>query len=83
MSASRDALMQEFADSAELDRRVLETVAKILAKSPRAVLIAWEEDTSFGITAVPFSRCLIKGLVDTAFDAVFGDEVAVEPQDED
>lgn len=80
MSASREALMQEFADSAELDRRVLETVAKVLAKSPRAVLIAWEDDVSFGITAVPFSRALVKGLVDTAFDAVFGDEA---PSDDD
>lgn len=73
MSASRDALIQEFAESAELDRRVLEVVARILAKSPRAVLIAWEDDVSFGVTAVPFSRALIKGMVDTAFDAVFGD----------
>lgn len=73
--------MQEFADSADLDRRVLETIAKILAKSPRAVLIAWEDDTSFGITAVPFSRSLVKGLVDTAFDAVFGDEAL--PDDDD
>lgn len=80
MSALREALMQEFADSAELDRRVLETVAKVLAKSPRAVLIAWEDDVSFGLTAVPFSRALVKGLVDTAFDAVFGDEA---PSDDD
>lgn len=82
MSASREALMQEFTDSAELDRRVLETVAKILAKSPRAVLIAWEDDVSFGVTAVPFSRALVKGLVDTAFDAVFGDEVAANEDDD-
>lgn len=82
MSASREALMQEFTDSAELDRRVLEAVAKILAKSPRAVLIAWEDDVSFGVTAVPFSRSLVKGLVDTAFDAVFGDEVAANEADD-
>lgn len=69
--------MQEFAESAELDRRAMEVLAKILAKSPRALLIAWEDDVSFGVTAVPFSRSLVKGLVDTAFDAVFGDEVSV------
>lgn len=78
MTASRETIMQEFADSADLDRRVLEAVAKILARSPRAVLIAWEEETSFGLTAVPFSRCLVKGLVDTAFDAVFGDEIEAD-----
>lgn len=75
--------MQEFAESAELDRRVLEVVAKILAKSPRAILIAWEDDVSFGIAAVPFSRALIKGMVDTAFDAVFGDEASANDEDDD
>lgn len=82
MSVLRDAIMQDFAESAELDRRVLETVAKVLAKSPRAVLIAWEDDTSFGITAVPFSRSLVKGMVDTAFDAVFGDEASADDEEE-
>lgn len=83
MSASRDALLQEFAESAELDRRVLEVVAKILAKSPRAVLIAWEDDVSFGVTTIPFSRALVKGMVDTAFDAVFGDEISTNDEDDD
>ena len=81
MSASREASIQEFAESADLDRRVLEVVAKILSRSPRAVLIAWESDTAFGLTAVPFSQALIKGMVDTAFDAVFID--AVEDADND
>jgi len=74
VAAERDAAIQEFADSADIDRRVLETVSKVLAKSPRAILIAWEDDTSFGLTSIPFSRSLIKGMVDTAFDAVFGDD---------
>lgn len=75
--------MQEFAESAELDRRAMEVLAKVLAKSPRAILIAWEDDTSFGITAVPFSRSLVKGMVDTAFDAVFGDEASANDEDDD
>lgn len=83
MSATRDTIIQEFAESAELDRKVLEVVARILAKSPRAVLIAWEDDGSFGVTAVPFSRSLVKGLVDTAFDAVFGDEISANDEDDD
>ena len=74
MAAERDAAIQEFAESADIDRRVLEAISKVLAKSPRAILIAWEDDTSFGMTSIPFSRSLIKGMVDTAFDAVFGDE---------
>jgi hypothetical protein len=75
VAAERDAAIQDFADSADIDRRVLETISKVLAKSPRAILIAWEDDTSFGMTSIPFSRSLIKGMVDTAFDAVFGDDV--------
>jgi hypothetical protein len=30
------------------------------------------------MTSIPFSRSLIKGMVDTAFDAVFGDEEVPE-----
>jgi hypothetical protein len=81
--ADRDAAIQDFAESADLDRRALEAISKVLAKSPRAILIAWEDDTSFGMTSIPFSRSLIKGMVDTAFDAVFGDDaVAEEPVDD-
>ena len=78
MAAERDAAIQEFAESADIDRRVLEAISKVLAKSPRAILIAWEDDTSFGMTSIPFSRSLIKGMVDTAFDAVFGDDEVPE-----
>jgi len=78
VAAERDAAIQEFAESADIDRRVLEAISKVLAKSPRAILIAWEDDTSFGMTSIPFSRSLIKGMVDTAFDAVFGDDEVSE-----
>lgn len=75
MATERDAAIQDFAESSDIDRRAVEAISKILAKSPRAILIAWEDDTSFGMTSIPFSRSLIKGMVDTAFDAVFGDDV--------
>jgi hypothetical protein len=78
MAANREAIIQEFSDSAELDRRVMETVARILARNPRAVLIAWEDAESFGVTAVPFSNSLVKGMVDSAFDAVFDSDTAEE-----
>ena len=83
MAAERDAAIQDFAESADIDRRALDAISKVLAKSPRAILIAWEDDTSFGITAVPFSRSLVKGMVDTAFDAVFGDEDNSEEASDD
>jgi hypothetical protein len=82
VAAERDAAIQDFADSADIDRRVLETISKVLAKSPRAILIAWEDDTSFGMTSIPFSRSLIKGMVDTAFDAIFGDDASPETEED-
>ena len=80
MTTQREAIIQEFSDSAELDRRVMEAISQILARGPRAVLIAWEDAESFGVTAVPFSKSLVKGMVDTAFDAVFDTDV---PEEED
>ena len=79
----RDAAIQNFLEATDIDRRLLEAISKVLAKSPRAVLIAWEDDTSFGMTSIPFSRSLIKGMVDTAFDAVFGDDVGSEEAADD
>jgi len=84
MAVDREAAIQDFLEATDIDRRLLESISKVLAKSPRAVLIAWEDDNSFGLTSIPFSRSLIKGMVDTAFDAVFGDDddVPEEPADD-
>lgn len=70
---SRAAAIQEFSEAADIDRRIAEAISKVMAQSPRAVLIVWEADNSFGMTSVPFSRSLIKGMVDSAFDVIFGD----------
>lgn len=78
MTADRDSAIQDFLEATDIDRRLLEAISRVLAKSPRAVLIAWEDDTSFGMTSIPFSKSLIKGMVDTAFDAVFGDDEVPE-----
>jgi len=78
VTADRDSAIQDFLEATDIDRRLLEAISRVLAKSPRAVLIAWEDDTSFGMTSIPFSRSLIKGMVDTAFDAVFGDDETPE-----
>lgn len=78
MAVDRDTAIQDFLEATDIDRRLLEAISRVLAKSPRAVLIAWEDETSFGLTSIPFSRSLIKGMVDTAFDAVFGDDETPE-----
>ena len=70
---SRATAIQEFSEAADIDRRIAEAISKVMAQSPRAVLIVWETDNAFGMTSVPFSRSLIKGMVDSAFDVIFGD----------
>ncbi len=83
MWPNRESAMEEFSEAADLDRKVLEVVSKILSKSPRAILIVWETDQSVGMTSVPFSHSLIKGMVDTAFDIVFLDKEEVTEDEQD
>ena len=69
--------MQQFAEAADLERKIQEVISRVIARSPNAVLIAWEEDGGVKATSVPFSACLVKGMVDTLFDMVF------EPAEDD
>lgn len=69
--------IEQFQDMVDLDRKVASVISKVLARSPHAVLIAWEEADGVKATSVPFSACLVKGMVDTLFDMVF------EPNDDD
>ena len=65
-----------------LDRKVAAVISKVLARSPSAILIAWEEEGTVKATSIPFSTCLVKGMVDTLFDMVFGDNNDTEePED--
>ncbi len=64
-----------------LDRKVAAVISKVLARSPSAILIAWEEEGAVKATTIPFSTCLVKGMVDTLFDMVFGDDNDTEESD--
>jgi hypothetical protein len=63
--------IEQFQEMVDLDRRVATVISKVLSRSPHAVLIAWEEDGGVKATSIPFSTCLVKGMVDTLFDMVF------------
>lgn len=64
--------IEKFQEMVDLDRRVASVVSKVMSRSPVAMLIAWEEeDGSVKATSIPFSACLVKGMVDTLFDMVF------------
>jgi hypothetical protein len=77
MNNTTSEAIEQFQDMVDLDRKVASVISKVLARSPHAVLIAWEEDGGVKATSVPFSACLVKGMVDTLFDMVF------EPADDD
>ena len=84
MSEQRDLAVEEFAEAADLDRRLLRVVAQVLSKSPRAVIVAWEEaDGVIKATSVPFSFSLIKGMVDTLFDMTFGEQGRQDEDDDE
>lgn len=77
MNNATTEAIEQFQDMVDLDRKVASVISKVLARSPHAVLIAWEEDGGVKATSIPFSACLVKGMVDTLFDMVF------EPNDDD
>lgn len=72
--------IEDFQDMVNLDRKVAAVISQVMARSPNAVLIAWEEEGSVKATTIPFSTCLVKGMVDTLFDLVFADK---EPEEDD
>lgn len=69
----RAQAIEEFTESVDLDRRIVAAISQVIARSPTAVLIAWEENGVLRATSVPFSPSLIKGMTDTLFDAVFAE----------
>jgi len=75
MTQSKAAAIEQFQEMADLDRRVAATISKVMAQSPVAIMIAWE-DAEGGVkaTSIPFSACLVKGMVDTLFDMVFDND---------
>jgi hypothetical protein len=80
MTQSKASAIEQFQEMVDLDRKIASTVAKVMAQSPVAIMIAWE-DAEGGVkaTSIPFSACLVKGMVDTLFDMVFDND----PEDDD
>lgn len=74
MSPSKEAAINQFQETIDLERKVAAVVSKVLANSPHAIMIAWEDDTGVKATSIPYSICLVKGMVDTLFDMVFDDD---------
>jgi len=68
----KNEAIEQFQEMVDLDRRVASVISKVMSRSPVAILVAWEEgDSSVKATSIPFSACLVKGMVDTLFDMVF------------
>ena len=72
---SREALdaLEEFAEMAALDKKVALAISKVMARSPSAVMIAWEENGEVRATTIPFSICLAKGMSDAVYELLWSD----------
>jgi len=79
---SKEEAIEEFTEMVNLDKKVSAVISKVLARYPSAILIGWEEEGTVKATSIPFSACLVKGMVDTLFDMVFGDKEDDEEPDE-
>lgn len=60
--------MEQFAEAADLERKIQEVISRVIARSPNAVLIAWEEADGVKATTIPYSAVLAKGMADTLFE---------------
>ena len=74
LNSDLDKAIEDFQEMVNLDRKVATVISQVMARSPNAVLIAWEEAGTVKATTIPFSTCLVKGMVDTLFDMVFKDD---------
>ena len=63
--------IEQFQEMIDLDRKVASVISKVMARSPHAILIAWEDSDGVKATSIPFSACLVKGMIDTLFDMIF------------
>jgi hypothetical protein len=66
-----------------IDRKAMSILSTVLGRHPNAIMIAWEENGEVKATSVPFSACLVKGMVDSLFDMVFGDKDGDAPPEDD
>ena len=83
LNSDLDKAIEDFQEMVNLDRKVATVISQVMARSPNAVLIAWEEAGSVKATTIPFSTCLVKGMVDTLFDMVFKDDADEAEDDQD
>lgn len=74
MTDARTQAIESFDEMTSLDKKAMSILSTVLGRHPNAILIAWEENGEVKATSVPFSACLVKGMVDTLFDMVFGDK---------
>jgi hypothetical protein len=83
MPEAKTIAIEQFEEMAYLERQVARVVADIMARSPRTLVIAWEDAEGTKATSIPFSANLVKGMVDTLYDMVHDEpETPDEPDEE-
>ncbi len=73
MTDARTQAIESFDEMTSLDKKAMSILSTVLGRHPNAIMIAWEENGEVKATSIPFSACLVKGMVDTLYDMVFGD----------
>jgi len=82
ISTDRDEAIQQFAESAQLERNIMKVAQALAARNPAAVVILWEEDGQVRATSIPPSLMLVRGMVDGMHELLFSDSLAEDYEDE-
>lgn len=77
------AAIEAFVAQQDLDEKLLGVASAVAARSPRAVLIFWEDDTGYGWTTLPFTHALAYGLADKAYELICAPNTFAEEDDDD
>lgn len=64
---NREEAIQQFTDSVDLTAKIQQMFKGVASRSPRAVMVVWEEESGLYVSTAPFSEMLAKGMADTLF----------------
>ena len=78
----RKQAIQEFEAGAAFEGQVQTALRAIFEQKPRAVLIGWEHATGVGVTSVPFSVALVKGMMILLQELVDQEDEVEEEEEE-
>ena len=64
----KEEAVARFTAQADLTEKAMAALSAALKKEPDAIMIAYEADGKVGVTGVPYSYALLRGMSELAFD---------------